>query len=223
MKKLHLLALIGLVLAFSSCSTARFAPNFSADAASQGMVLLGPSALHYYLDEKNHSSLDDSLSFETQELLATIVTSNGLPLTRRVQLDSTEHAEAVAFVDYLHNKSKKTQMNCPIPTALDQLLEAEGERYGLLIFCEGMSRDKRGFAKAVTKSLLLGAAVAVLSMGTVRATGAVYSAYSGVYAVVLDSVTDRVVFYNFNEEEHSPLEVQEVFEQVEKLLKDLRK
>ena len=27
----------------------------------------------------------------------------------------------------------------------------------------------------------------------------------------------------FNEEEHSPLEVQEVFEQVEKLLKDLRK
>lgn len=223
MKKLHLLALLGLVLAFSSCSTARFASNFSADTARQGMVLLGPSALHFYLDEKNHSTIDDSLSFETQELLANMVTSNGLPVTRRVQLDSTEHVEAIAFIDYIKNKSKNVQMSCPIPTALDRLLEAEGERYGLLIFCEGMSRDKKGFAKEVTRNILVGAAVALLTLGTMTVAGSAYSAYSGIYAVVLDSMTDRVMFYNFKEEEHSPLEVQKTFDQLENLLKDLKK
>ncbi len=222
MKKLRLLALLGLALAFASCSTARFASGFSADTASQGMVLLGPSALHYYLDDKNRSALDDSLSFETQELFAAIVANMDLPVTRRIQLDSAEHVEAIAFMDYLKYQPKKTQMSCPIPTVLDQLLEAEGERYGLLLISEGMTRDKKGFAKEVGRSILVGAVTALLTLGTVTASGAVYSAYSGVYAVVLDSETNRVMYYDFNETDKSPLDPK-VSKQLEKLLKGLRK
>ncbi len=223
MKKLRLLALLGLVLAFSSCSTARFYSGFSADTASQGMILLGPSALHFYLDEKNQASLNDSLSFETQELLASLVSSKSLPVTRRVQLDSAQHVEAAAFMDYLKGQTKMRQKNSPIPTALDELLEAEGERYGLLLFAEGMSRDRKGYKKAVTKGALLGLATAILTLGAATTYSVPVKTYSGIYAAVLDAETNQIVFYNFNEAERSPLDPGSVSEQLERMLAKLRK
>ena len=223
MKKLHLLALLGLVLAFSSCGTARFFSGFSGDSARQGMILLGPSSLHYYVDEKNQASLNDSLTFETQELLASLVSDMDLPLTRRVQLDSAQHVEAAFFMDYLKDQPKMKQGSSPIPTALDELLEAEGERYGLLLYSVGMTRDKKGYRKSLAKGAALGIVTAILTLGTFTTYSVPSIAFSGIYAAVLDSETNRIVFYNFNEAEQNPLAPGPVYSQVKEIFKDLEK
>ena len=224
MKKVRLLLLLSWVLTFSSCGAARYYASFTPEAPEGGMVVLGPSSVQYYLDGQNNESYDDSLSTVSESLIARIVEELDLPVSQRVPLDSVQREEAIAFMRFLITQKKELRGDFPIPGLLDELLESKGVRYGLLIYADGMSRDARGYAKDVAKDVLLGVASAIFSMGTAFVYSSSAYCVSHIYAAVLDSETDRIVFYNSSlPEESHPLKPNPVRKQLEKVLKDFLK
>ncbi len=224
MKKVHLFLLLSLVLTLSSCGAARYYAGFTPGAAKEGMVVLGPSSVQYYIDKQNKEAYDDSLSTASESLIATIVEELNLPVTQRVQLDSVQKEEAIAFMRFITAQDKELRGDYPIPDLFDELLESKGERYGLLIYADGMSRDTKGFAKEVAKGVLLGVATAVLTMGAMSVYGTPVSSVSHIYVAILDSETDRVVFYNSSvPQESHPLKHNPVRMQLEDIFKDFLK
>lgn len=221
MKKVHLFLLLSLVLTLSSCGAARYYAGFTPGAAKEGMVVLGPSSVQYYIDKQNKEAYDDSLSTASESLIATIVEELNLPVTQRVQLDSVQKEEAIAFMRFITAQDKELRGDYPIPDLFDELLESKGERYGLLIYADGMTRDTKGFAKEVAKGVLLGVATAVLTMGAMSVYGTSVSCVSHIYVAILDSETDRVVFYNSSvPQESHPLKHNPVRMQLEDIFKD---
>lgn len=221
MKKVHLFLLLSLVLTLSSCGAARYYAGFTPGAAKEGMVVLGPSSVQYYIDKQNKEAYDDSLSTASESLIATIVEELNLPVTQRVQLDSVQKEEAIAFMRFITAQDKELRGDYPIPDLFDELLESKGERYGLLIYADGMTRDTKGFAKEVAKGVLLGVATAVLTMGAMSVYGTSVSSVSHIYVAILDSETDRVVFYNSSvPQESHPLKHNPVRMQLEDIFKD---
>ena len=224
MKKVHLFLLLSLVLTLSSCGAARYYAGFTPGAAKEGMVVLGPSSVQYYIDKQNKEAYDDSLSTASESLIATIVEELNLPVTQRVQLDSVQKEEAIAFMRFITAQDKELRGDYPIPDLFDELLESKGERYGLLIYADGMTRDSKGFAKEVAKGVLLGVATAVLTMGAMSVYGTSVSSVSHIYVAILDSETDRVVFYNSSvPQESHPLKHNPVRMQLEDIFKDFLK
>ena len=224
MKKVHLFLLLSLVLTLSSCGAARYYAGFTPGAAKEGMVVLGPSSVQYYIDKQNKEAYDDSLSTASESLIATIVEELNLPVTQRVQLDSVQKEEAIAFMRFITAQDKELRGDYPIPDLFDELLESKGERYGLLIYADGMTRDTKGFAKEVAKGVLLGVATAVLTMGAMSVYGTSVSSVSHIYVAILDSETDRVVFYNSSvPQESHPLKHNPVRMQLEDIFKDFLK
>ncbi len=224
MKKVHLFLLLSLVLTLSSCGAARYYAGFTPGAAKEGMVVLGPSSVQYYIDKQNKEAYDDSLSTASESLIATIVEELNLPVTQRVQLDSVQKEEAIAFMRFITAQDKELRGDYPIPDLFDELLESKGERYGLLIYADGMTRDSKGFAKEVAKGVLLGVATAVLTMGAMSVYGTSVSCVSHIYVAILDSETDRVVFYNSSvPQESHPLKHNPVRMQLEDIFKDFLK
>ena len=221
MKKVHLFLLLSLVLTLSSCGAARYYAGFTPGAAKEGMVVLGPSSVQYYIDKQNKEAYDDSLSTASESLIATILEELNLPVTQRVQLDSVQKEEAIAFMRFITAQDKELRGDYPIPDLFDELLESKGERYGLLIYADGMTRDSKGFAKEVAKGVLLGVATAVLTMGAMSVYGTSVSSVSHIYVAILDSETDRVVFYNSSvPQESHPLKHNPVSMQLEDIFKD---
>ena len=223
MKK-TLFHLILVALAVSSCATAKYYGGFTRESAREDMALMGPVSCIYYLDEKNHESFNDTLSAFSETLVANLVDELGVPVTGRIELNDDEKSETFDLMHYLASSKAKKQEFFPIPGLLDRALEEEGHRYGLLVFAEGMTRDKKGYTKDAVKGAFITLATAILTLGTavMVTTPEMYS--SRVYAAVLDSETDQVVFFNVrNPEETHPLRPDPVREQLSKLLKDFLK
>ena len=223
MKK-TLFHLLLVALAVSSCATAKYYGGFTPEAARQDMALLGPVSCIYYLDDKNQESFSDTLSTFSETLIASLVDELGVPVSGRIELDADQKEEAVAYVRFLTAQNPKQRGEFRIPDILDQALEAQGSRYGLLVFAEGMTRDKKGYTKDAVKGALISVATAILTLGTavMVTTPEMYS--SRIYAAVLDSEKDQVVFFNVrNPEETHPLRPDPVRKQLKKLLKDYLK
>ena len=125
MKKAHILLLLSLVLTLSSCGAARYYAGFTPEAAKKGMVVLGPSSVQYYIDKQNKEAYDDSLSTASESLIATVLEELNLPVSQRVQLDSVQKEEAVAFMRFITAKDKKLRGVYPIPGLFDELLESK--------------------------------------------------------------------------------------------------
>lgn len=219
-----LFLLLLVALAVSSCATARYYGGFTRESARENMALMGPVSCIYYLDETNHESFSDTLSAFSETLVANLVDELCVPVTGRIELNDDEKAETFDLMHYLASSKARKQEAFPIPELLDHALEEEGHRYGLLVFAEGMTRDKKGYTKDAIKGAFITLATAILSLGTavMVTTPEMYS--SRIYAAVLDSEMDQVVFFNVrNPEETHPLRPDPVRKQLTKLLKDFLK
>ena len=216
--------LLLVALAVSSCATARYYGGFTPETARQDMVLLGPVSNIYYLDQDNHESFSDTLSGLSETLIAGLVDELGVPVSGQIELDEQQKEEATAFMHYLLRKDAKNLDKSLVPGTLDDILEEQGCRYGLLLVAQGMTRDRKGYRKEAVKGALLGVATAILSLGTVvmYSTPDMYA--SQVSAVVLDSQTDQIVFFHTTKpQETNPLHTDPVREQLSRLLKDFLK
>ena len=218
-KTLFLLVLF--VLAVSSCATARYYGGFTPENARQDMALMGPVSSIYYLDENYNESFNDTLSIISETLITRLVDEMGVPVSGRIELNDDEKEEAFAFLRYLYERDWETLDTFPIPDLLDKALEAQGYRYGLVLVARGMTRDAKEYAKEVALNVLVDVALTVLIPGTAVVPIPSDSCYSQISAAVLDSETDRIVFYNATvPKEKNPLRPGPVQKQLNKLLKD---
>ena len=218
-KTLFLLVLV--VLAVSSCATARYYGGFTPENARQDMALMGPVSSIYYLDENYNESFNDTLSIISETLITRLVDEMGVPVSGRIELNDDEKEEAFAFLRYLYERDWETLDTFPIPDLLDKALEAQGYRYGLVLVARGMTRDAKEYAKEVALNVLVDVALTVLIPGTAVVPIPSDSCYSQISAAVRDAETDRIVFYNATvPKEKNPLRPGPVQKQLNKLLKD---
>ena len=218
-KTLFLLVLV--VLAVSSCATARYYGGFTPENARQDMALMGPVSSIYYLDENYNESFNDTLSIISETLITRLVDEMGVPVSGRIELNDDEKEESFAFLRYLYERDWETLDTFPIPDLLDKALEAQGYRYGLVLVARGRTRDAKEYAKEVALNVLVDVALTVLIPGTAVVPIPSDSCYSQISAAVLDSETDRIVFYNATvPKEKNPLRPGPVQKQLNKLLKD---
>ena len=223
--------LIAAVVSLTSCSTALFSSGFSTEvAATEGLAMLDPVSAIFYLDEKNKESFSDSLSQASEALMEQL--AYGLPLDfhARIPLNEDQREEAVAFLRYAEDGPRSRIQELPIPGVLDSLMEANGERYALFLFTEGMMRDRRGYAKEVAGEIVgavvAGVLSAVLGGGGVYAAGGAAIAATHIHAAVLDSQLNRVVFFNRDlrqDENIRPLDAEAVNRQLRRLFRPFLK
>ena len=182
---------------------------------------MGPVSSIYYLDENYNESFNDTLSIISETLITRLVDEMGVPVSGRIELNDDEKEEAFAFLRYLYERDWETLDTFPIPDLLDKALEAQGYRYGLVLVARGMTRDTKEYAKEVALNVLVDVALTVLIPGTAVVPIPSDSCYSQISAAVLDSETDRIVFYNATApKEKNPLRSGTVQKQLNKLLKD---
>ena len=214
-------AIMVAVVSLSSCATARFYSGFTPDAAVGEMALLGPVSTQFYIDSNDKEFYSDTLSIVSEQLLADLTIQMGMPVSKIFTLDSLQMEEAVGFMRYLYNSNSKKVGEAPIPAVLDDLLEAQGYRYGLLLYGDGMTRDQSRYVKDAVKGTLLSVLIAVVTLGMI-VPYVVPTAYtSGIYAAVLDSTTNRVVFYNYSgPKESHPLKEGPVRSQLANIYRD---
>ena len=217
-RRILLFVLAALLL--SSCGSSKFYSGVTQEDLSEGMVLLGPTSTIVYLDKNNNSTYDDSLSTVSENLIAKLTPELGVPVKDRIPLDDVQEEEAIAFMNFILSRNANIRGDIPISSDLDSLIEASGYRYGLLIVADGMVRDPKGLIKQAAVSLLVGIVVAIVSLGSVVMYSDIEAESSSAHLVVLDSYTDRIVFFNANGPyENNPL----VESDLTRLLKQLYK
>ena len=219
MKKVLIIILAVAVL--SSCATARYYAGFTPETALGEMALLEPVASQFYLDKNDREFYSDSLTARSQSLMEAIAQQIGVPVNCVLPLDSLGREEVNGFMNYVAAQDKSVAGEIPIPSALDDLLEENGYRYGLVLFADGVARSRANYTRDAILGLTLGIVTAVLTMGMVSVYSYPTAGVSVMKAAILDSKTDRIVFYNINEaEEFDPASEKVVRRQLSRLLKD---
>lgn len=220
----RILTILLCIVALSSCSITRYYADFTTADAENEMALLGPVSTIYYLDSNRHEYYSDTLSVISENLITEEALWMGVPVNTVMPLDSLHREEAMAFMDYLTVVDDKNVGSIPIPGVLDDMLEDSGYRYGLLLFATGMSRDKAGYVTQAVLGAALGVATAVLTRGAVVMYGTPLAYQSMIHAAVLDSLTNRVVYYSYDDpKEMDPVERRSVARQLKRLLKGFLK
>jgi len=223
--------LIATVLLSASCSTYHYV---SEDAASvDDITLILPYSRVFYID-KDGESYDEKLSVEQQKILTGLLYGMGLPIVDTLNVvglpNQKDLDEEISFLPAI-NPKEVGNLNSDGP--VDKLLEKNGARYGLIIFSEGFVKDKSLYKSEVAKTLivgivggLVGAAIggalggSGIGMSYVATPGWAYG--SSLYAMLIDTQTDKVLYYNrVNPEERNPMKSETLASQLEKLLKKL--
>ncbi len=223
--------LIATVLLSASCSTYHYV---SEDAASvDDITLILPYSRVFYID-KDGESYDEKLSVEQQQILTGLLYGMGLPIKDTLNVvglpNQKDLDEEISFLPAI-NPKEVGNLNSDGP--VDKLLEKNGARYGLIIFSEGFVKDKALYKSEVAKTLivgivggLVGAAIggalggSGIGMSYVATPGWAYG--SSLYAMLIDTQTDKVLYYNrVNPEERNPMKSETLASQLEKLLKKL--
>lgn len=208
MKKL-LLSVVAIIM-LCACSATRYV---AADApVVDGITLIKPFSYIQYVDTEG--SVYDSLRSDVnQNLLNSAIRATSLPITDSVCVEGLPNQKSLdesLFALTLVNPRELQDLR--IDPVMDSLLEARGTRYGLMVFSDGFVKDNkqygREFTKALVGGLVGGLAGAAIGGAVSAASGGVWSAgYNSVviigakygtvvYAMVVDSQTDRVVYFN---------------------------
>lgn len=223
--------LLAVVLLSASCSTYHYV---SEDAASvDDITLILPYSRVFYID-KDGESYDEKQSVEQQKIMTGLLYGMGLPIVDTLNVvglpNQKDLDEEISFLPAI-NPKEVGNLNSDGP--VDKLLEKAGARYGLIIFSEGFVKDKALYKSEVAKTLivgvvggLVGAAIggalggSGIGLSYVATPGWAYG--SSLYAMLIDTQTDKVLYYNrVNPEERNPMKSETLASQLEKLLKKL--
>jgi hypothetical protein len=223
--------LIATVLLSASCSTYHYV---SEDAASvDDITLILPYSRVFYID-KDGESYDEEQSTRQQKILTGLLYGMGLPIKDTLNVvglpNQKDLDEEISFLPAI-NPKEVGNLNSDGP--VDKLLEKAGARYGLIIFSEGFVKDKALYKSEVAKTLIVGIVGGLvgsaiggalggsgIGLSYVATPGWAYG--SSLYAMLIDTQTDKVLYYNrVNPEERNPMKSETLASQLEKLLKKL--
>ena len=228
MKKLFLLSMA--VFALMSCSTTRYVSKEV--SGIDKITLIMPNSRVFFID-KEGERYDGVRSSEQQRILTKLLLASGLPITDTLNVvglpDQKALDEEISFLPAINPKeAEKLNSDGPV----DKLLEKHGARYGLIIFSEGFIKDKALYKSEVAKAVLFGVVGGLVggaiggaiggsgvSMGFAATPGWAFG--SSLYAMLIDTQTDKVLFYNkLTPSERNPMKEEVLASQLEKLFKN---
>ena len=218
----HAIIIVAALAALCSCSSIRYAENFSAEQVD-GMALFTPDSFVTYIASDGLSSQDDSLSALAREALVQGSYQTGLPVTKVLPLSGDEFSAMKGFMQEVIGCPRKMALEARVPAILDELLEQEGCRYGLILVSEGMKRDINKYRAKLALGIAMAVVTAVISFGTVVYEDIPVKHTSSVWAAMIDSEENRLVFFDSVEWESDPVDVRRVKKQVANLMKDFPK
>lgn len=220
----RILILAACILALASCSATRYLSPWAEKPVSD-IALITPLATISYTDEAKITAPDDELSEQAEAMLATAVLRSSLPVTNQLHADFfNKNKDMREDVMELAGYYLKKRGHYSIPLSIDRFLESHGQRYGLVIYSEGYTRDKKGYRKAVIKSAAVGILSAVLSGGTAYIDGHPIKYSSHIYMAVFDSQKNSVVYFDMDvPEEADPLNQEQLYRRIEHMAGGLNK
>lgn len=229
MKKLRILLFLCLLFAAVSCASSRYLPK-DLVAGIDRLAVLAPLSYVDYLAEDGNFYPDDSLSAYSQDMLVEALMTSGLPVSKFIPVEYLSLGQS--FENTVASLSRLTPKQVPyleIPPEIDRLLEANGERYGVMVFNTGFVRDIKEYRKELAKDVALTVvttALAVLIGGGISTYGAPEKNISQMFAIIYDAQENRAVYYNNTagaNESRSPLDPASLRKQVDFLFKPLIK
>lgn len=229
MKGSRLLAVACVLFATVSCAPTKYVPKDLA-ASMDKVAVLAPLSYIDFFAEDNKFYPDDSLSAVSQDILTETLMASKLPVSRYIPVDYLSLGTSFeATVASLEKIQPKQVPYLTIPSEIDRLLEANGERYGVMVFNTGFVRDVKGYRRELAKDVAAAAvttALAVLLGGGITTYGAPSKNVSRMYAIIYDSKENKAVFYNNTlnaNESRSPLDPKDMGRQVDFLFSPITK
>ena len=217
----RLIPILATVLAICSCATNRYiAPDLAGNLDE--VAILTPFTYVEFLDAKGEVAYDDSLSAVCAQLITNALLQSPLPTGRMIPVDLA--GEDPTFRDAiasLREIDPKKAGEIPIPQELDRLLEENGQRYGVVVFANGFTRDRKDYGKKMALGLGMAILTTAISLGTVTAYSIPEKSILRTWIGILDAETDQFVFYNRRTaEDAEPTKIKHVSDQIRRLLKD---
>ena len=182
-------------LIFPSCTTTKPLTSNVKPSEVTELKLLEPYSYVSMIKKGNKGQLDDSLSSISKQLVYGVLENfkGQIPLNGEIILSDTAiNTRLEKAYEYLILTADKTKniTNLKITPTLDEILEANETRFGLINICAGFTRAKGNYGKEIAKGAVLG----ILTLGMYYQTP--IKAYSTVYAMIVDSQEDNITFYN---------------------------
>jgi hypothetical protein len=191
--KNYLILILSCIILYS-CTTSKLLTSSIKPQEITDLKLMEPNSYISMIKKGNRGELDDTISSKSEQLVFKVLGNfeGQLPLTGNITLSdsSVNNKLKKEYEDLISTADRKKDISSlRITPTLDKVLEANQTRFGLVIISTGFTRAKGNYGKQVLK----GAALGILTLGTVYTTP--IKAYSIIYAMIVDSKEDNVAFY----------------------------
>jgi hypothetical protein len=181
-------------LILSSCTATKPLTSTVAPAEVNDLKLMEPYSYITMIKKGNKGELDDSISAISKQLNINILKglTGQVPVTGNIILGDSainktlekEYEELILTAD-----RNSSIANLTITPTLDQILEANETRFGMIVVASGFTRVKGNYGKEIAK----GAALGILTLGMYYQTPV--KAYSTIYVMIVDSRDNNVAFF----------------------------
>jgi len=210
--QIRLVVLLGTFWALFSCAPTKYVA--SGLTGLRDVAVISPYA---YIEQVDRDSVfyDDSISrvcaAMTSNALIHSPMSTGTVIPVELGGEDPTYSDAIAYLaDIVPDQAGLA----PIPAALDELLEAYGQRYGIVVYASGYAKTPRLYGRevaatagGVAASVGLSVLMAVASFGTFYSVPIVSVPQKNMLFIrlaVIDSQEDRFVYYKLIADSVSP-------------------
>ena len=223
MKQLHLpvIALVAMVVA--SCATTKYVSKSDLGTIND-VAVFTPFTYITWQEGKNGVQYSDSLSFVCAQLITRSIQGSALPTGELVDIEFSDDEVYQSAMASLRDIKAKKAGEAAVPGPLLKLLRDNGQRYGVFVFSNGFMMDGKNYAKAAAANVAVGVLTTVLTMGAATAYTIPTKNSFAVWTAIVDSSTDRIVFYNTDVfADGNPTKEEHVRRIIEHLFKDFKK
>ena len=163
-----------------------------------------------FIEKGNQIVFDDSLAMVAAEIFDSVLFDDSvLPVSGFAFIEDEAtytkvQNEVFLLMDRIFQNARPKDL--VIPPTIDSILEANNERFGLLVYDWGFVRDRCNFAGQVVKSIAGSLLVGILTMGTVYYSNVPIKEMTRCGIIIVDSQNNNLAFVAKAERELNPLE-----------------
>lgn len=224
MKRSILIALAVLPLFFSSCATSSFFSQTAADISP--IALVEPFAFITDAIGDWPTSYLEEASSVNQRMVAEIVSSMGLPIQATVPMayHTPGSAETDVWMRRFADMGSARAKELEIPANIRDAVTGSGCRYGLLITDIGYLKNPDEYKLEKTMDITGRVLEAVVNNNIIFGSNATDAYLNGVFAMVFDNQTGKVVWYGAQPRRNkkNPVDLQSLTKQLQALFKDFK-
>ena len=217
----YFIALAFFGIFFTSCTANRGFVSSLTRADIRQVQQFEPLNYVGIIEKGNNITYNDSLTEVAKTLFeAALSRSKTIPVKGNIVIEDSlvnnrVQNEIYMLMNYVENNVRVKEI--PIPPVIDSILEARGERFGLLAYNWGFTRTGGNYAGQIGKGVLIG----VLTMGTMYTVP--YKDMSRCGLIIVDSKNNNLAYVATANRESNPLKAETYQKQMEDLLKKYRK